>query len=178
MSADWGIPGKILLGIGTFVKCVSWIMAGFVVLCLVLFFALMDRPLSDEDLIENYNQHKAEFNQLAVLLMDQDEYFIVHPGGNRCSQAGKSMAAGDNRQCAELIRYFKLLNLEWSYAGRAPLWLYTPVAGGWELRKGYFYNPEKFQLPVPGQIVSSTNVPCDGLCFRKIDTDWYIFISD
>ncbi len=77
MSDDWGTPGKVLLGIGTFFKYVSWILLGFMILCLVLFSALMDRPLSDEDLIENYSRHKAEFNQLAVLLMDQEEDFIV-----------------------------------------------------------------------------------------------------
>jgi hypothetical protein len=152
-----------------------------VVLCLVLVQTSGPHPPSDGELTEKYARHKLEFNELAALLTSQDNRFVVFPDSETCQIAGERIIeAKDDKNCAELVGYFKYLGLEWAYAGGEPLHL--PVYG-WGLgvsafRKGYLYTTDESWVQKVGQIVDSTDSRCKIPCFRRIDTNWYIYLDD
>ena len=174
--------GKDFLRAGlSVVGCIAAMLVLLVVLCLVLFLTSGPHPPSDRELTEKYAQHKVEFNELAVLLTAQDNWFAVFPDSDRCQIVGERMIeAKDDNNCAELVRYFRFLDLEWAHAGDEPLWL--PVYN-WGLsvsafRKGYLYTTDESWVQKVGQIVDSTDGRCKAPCFRRIDTDWYIYLDD
>jgi hypothetical protein len=176
------IVGKVLLRIAlSVVGLTATIAVVLIVLCLAIFLTSGPHPPSDGELIESYTQHKAEFNELAILLIAQDNRFVVFPDSEQCQIVGERMIeAQSDQKCAELVRYFRFLGLGWAYAGDEPLWLPVynwglSVSG---LRKGYFYTTDESWFLAEGQIVESTEDPCKEPCFRRIDTNWYIYLDD
>ena len=80
---------------------------------------------SDEQLIVNYNQHKAEFNQLAQMLINEKTLLIIfHKGNGTCQvENQKLINVASDEKCYEFVKLFKSLGLDWAYGGSEPLWL-------------------------------------------------------
>ena len=131
-------------------------------------------------MIEYYAQHSTEFNQLAEMLVSERRLIVVFPDSGRCQIAQQQMVeAESDDKCAEFVKLFRRLELNWAYCGDDPLTLtvFSSGLGVSGMSKGYVYasDPLHFQ----GNIVESTEGSCGTLpCYRQIDTHWYVFLDD
>lgn len=161
-------------------RVLAAIVASFVLvlaaLCLISLCAARPRPPTDEQMIDYYRQHRAEFGILEDRLSAASTEMAVFPDSGQCQIGQQMIEAKDNEQCAEFVTLFRSLDLEWAYVGDAPL--YFPVYN-WglsvsALRKGYFYATHPSQLPGV-DVLETTQGPCRYPCIRRIDENWYIY---
>lgn len=165
--------GKVLVAI------VASVVLTLGALCLIACFASIPHPPTDEQMMDYYVQHKAEFGLLEDKLSAVTTTMAVFPDSAQCQIDQQMIETKDNEQCAEFVALFRSLDLEWAYVGHVPL--YLPVYN-WgltvsALRKGYFYATHPSQL-WDGEIVKTTQGPCRYPCFRQIDDNWYIYLDD
>lgn len=165
--------GKLLVTI------VAGVVLTLAAVCLIAYFSSMPNPPTDDQMMDYYRQHKAEFGLLANKLSAMSTTMVIFPDSAQCQVGQQMIETKDNEQCAEFIALFRSLDLEWAYVGHVPL--YLPVYN-WgltvsALRKGYFYATHPSQL-WEGEMVETTQAPCRHPCFRQIDDNWYIYLDD
>jgi hypothetical protein len=139
--------------------------------------SLFCRHPSDQELIDNYYQHREQFNLLAQMLQNETYLLVIFPDGEgRCQTEGqKLILASEHDRCQEYVRLFDLLGLEWAYTGQEPLWMPVSFSGlsvsG--STKGYLYSTER-----PDELVDDTDAHRRlGIVFRHIEGNWYIFFE-
>jgi hypothetical protein len=159
---------------------VGGIILGTLIICAItwLLIGASSRPRpSDEQMIDTYNQHKAEFNQLAQMLINEKEFLVIFPEPEHCQVENQRLLKGsDNERCADYVQRFKQLGLNWSYSGSEPLRLQVYAAGLWlaGIYKGYLYTST-----TPSPLVSNAEdfqgrkLPI----YRQIEGDWYIYLD-
>jgi hypothetical protein len=134
---------------------------------------------SDEQLIDNFTQHRAEFDQLAQMLIEEQELFVIFPDDpGKCQiKDQKLIKATDNSKCNDFVQLFKRLGLEWAYSGSEPLRLPVSFSGisvsG--STKGYYYSSDPSALS--SEIVSNTDKASGQSVYRHIEGNWYIFLD-
>ncbi|MDX1688913.1 MAG: hypothetical protein R3248_13100 [Candidatus Promineifilaceae bacterium] len=164
-------------------KIARWILLIIgAVACALLFVVYLiatltpsTRHLSDEEMLTHYHQNSAEFNQLAEMLLAEDELLVIFPDEGECQlKEGRIRDTAINRRCATLVDLFRQLGLNRAYAGPEPIRLPMSFAGlavsG--STKGYL-----FTSTPPEKLVSDTD-EWDGqsdFLYRAIEGKWYIF---
>ena len=135
---------------------------------------------TDEQLIQNFEQHKSEFQKLANLLMAEKELLVILPDSGQCQYTNlKSISIGDNPSCAHFVQIFRDLGLDWAYTGNgnSDLWLTVSTSGlavsG--SSKGYYYAVDG--IPSYTKIVENTDKADGNELLRHIEGNWYIFFS-
>lgn len=146
----------------------------------------------DEELIENFQSHKAEFNQL--LQMFQEDKSIGRVAFNftrtssffeKCKSAnswdGKTVEPSDER-LAEYRRLFKVLDLSKGiegYCEKNIIWFYSSsrglsVSGS---SKGFAYVLEKPEITVDSLNDYRFKNDESSPAFRHIEGNWYLFLD-
>ncbi len=130
-----------------FLSFIGGITLGMAIVCvgtcvaLNLLYPSPPRP-SDKQLIDNYQRHAAEFQELAQMLLKETDLLVIYPKEGHCQIKDQQIITiADNQRCADYARRFKQLGLDWSRSGSEPLWLHvfsegSIMAGEY---KGYLY---------------------------------------
>ncbi len=137
---------------------------------------------SDEKLISNFYEHKEEFEQLAKMLISENEIEVIYPDTSECQISNREIInSADSLSCANYIRIFQTLGLNWAYtnlwAGNENLWL-TVSASGLSVSgssKGYYYS--SVDIPPSTALSENTDKTKGQEVFRHIEGNWYIFIE-
>jgi len=137
----------------------------------------------DQQLINNYAQHKTEFNQLAQMLLQETRLLVIFPDSGNCQiEDEKLVNSAIDEKCKEYIQLFKLLGLNWAYSGPEPIWLTASSYGlgvsGSE--KGYVYTSQLPTLDGDGTLVNNIEEASELLLpyFRHVDNNWYIYYDE
>lgn len=136
---------------------------------------------SDEKLISNFYEHNEEFEQLAKMLISENEIEVIFPDTSKCQISNRKMInSADSLSCANYIKIFRTLGLDWAYtklwAGNENLWL-TVSASGLSVSgssKGYYYS--SVGIPPSAVLSENTDKAKGQEVFHHIKGNWYIFI--
>lgn len=136
---------------------------------------------SDEKLISNFYEHSEEFEQLAKMLILENEIEVIYPDTSTCQISNQKMInSADSLSCANYIKIFRTLGLDWAYtqlwAGNENLWLTVSwsglsVSGS---TKGYYYS--MVGIPPSAVLSENTDKAKSREAFHYIEGNWYIFL--
>jgi hypothetical protein len=130
-------------------------------------------------MLDFYNEHKTEFDRLADMFIAEKDFLLVYGIYGRCETIDRtSIPAGENEKCAEYVRLFKSLEIDWAYINRTPVYLsvYTWGLTGHGLTKGYMFAPDTSTLS--GVMVKDTGTRGNQMPrYKKIDENWFIFFK-
>jgi hypothetical protein len=165
-----------------FLSFVGGITLGMIIVCLGTCLALNllspsePRP-SDKQLTDNYQQHRVEFQELAQMLLQEADLSVIYPKEEHCQTKNQQIiTAADNQRCADYVKRFKQLGLDWSHSGTKSLWLRVfsegSIMAGEE--KGYLYTNESLSpLAESTDDFQGKRLPL----YRQIDDKWYIYFD-
>ena len=177
MRKTFSVVGIIIFS--TLVVCIiGWLLTRIVANSL-----FQSNHPDDQQLIDNYAQHKTEFNQLAQMLLQETRLLVIFPDSGNCQiEDEKLVNSATDEKCKAYIQLFRLLGLNWAYSGPGTLWLtvssYGLSVSGSE--KGYVYTSQLPTLDEGGTLVNNIEEASGFLLpyFRNVDDNWYIYYDE
>jgi hypothetical protein len=126
-----------------------------------------NRYPSDAEMISHYHAHKSEFNELAQLLIVDNEFDAIDPkegaGGPLCSLRDRSgFVSIENPKCADYVQRFRALGFKSVDISAGTVRITVASISTWAPRgstKGYVYRSEAKTY----------------FSYRHIEGGWYIF---
>ena len=149
---------------------------------LIWFVIKYPRPY-DNQMLDNYYQHKTEFNELAQLLVSEKELYVIYPSAENCELQDQTIVNAANYDvCNRAVQLGKQLGINVEDAesvdGSYLIWV---SCQGIFLRgscKGYAYITSPPDHLVENTDTDATHDPIsDDTLYRHIEGNWYIVLS-